>query len=130
MGALGELTFPCVQDRGPAEVLARGTFFHFAIPGPLAEHALQAPGGWGRGKESVISQHQDPPLASLSPNTWDQVSRPRARPGVPASCTSSLSLGQRPNPALYPEDLSPTTGPSKALLSLISPLILSAPGPS
>lgn len=35
-----------MQDRGPAEVLARGTFFHFAIPGPLAEHALQAPGGW------------------------------------------------------------------------------------
>lgn len=59
--SLLQLTFPYVQDRGPAEVLAGGTLFHAATPGSLTQHALQAPGDWGQRGErrGVIGLRQD-----------------------------------------------------------------------
>lgn len=77
---VGELTFPYVQDGSPAEILARGTLFHLAIPIPLTPHAPQSPGGWREEPTGgfVIALRQDPRSRPLMSQYQDQISQPCA----------------------------------------------------
>lgn len=62
--------FPHAHEGGPAEVLARGTLFHLALPGPPTQHALQAPGGWNAGLKQQQQQRQQQRAAHV---WWRQV---------------------------------------------------------